>query len=151
MQCFLGKCSFSNTSIVWFVKEVFPWKHCISMVLCFPNTTSVVSQSEILPKKICTTILMRFINKGSLKRAKNICFCSSFLKALSTLYLIRGASNAPLSQISSCALGIDFWGALKWWQFISVHILLGYFPSRAKNYLGKVLEHHFWGKGHFSR
>ena len=55
------------------------------------------------------------------------------------------------SQISSCASGIDFWEVLKWWQFISVHMLLGYFPSRAKNYLEKVLEYHFWGKGHFSR
>ena len=57
----------------------------------------------------------------------------------------------PPSQISSCASGIDFWVALKGWQFISVHILLGYYPSRAKNCIEKVLEYHFWGKGHFSR
>ena len=62
-----------------------------------------------------------------------------------------GHRMPPPSQISSCASGIDFWVALKGWQFISVHILLGYYPSRAKNCIEKVLEYHFWGKGHFSR
>ena len=49
-----------------------------------------------------------------------------------------GIECPPPSQISSCASGIDFWVALKWWQFISVHILLCYFPSRVKNYIEKV-------------
>ena len=62
-----------------------------------------------------------------------------------------GHRMPPPSQISSCASGIHFWVALKWWQLISVHILLGYYPSRAKNCIEKVLEYHFWGKGHFSR
>ena len=62
-----------------------------------------------------------------------------------------GHRMPPPSLISSCASGIDFWVALKGWQFISVHILLGYYPSRAKNCIEKVLEYHFWGKGHFSR
>ena len=58
-------------------------------------------------------------------------------------------SMLPLSKISSCALGTDFLVAPNGWQFLSMNIFEGYFPSRARNCLGRVLELSFWARGHF--
>ena len=55
----------------------------------------------------------------------------------------------PLSEISSCALGTDFLVAPNGWQFLSMNIFEGYFPSWARNCLGRVLELSFWARGHF--
>ena len=57
----------------------------------------------------------------------------------------------PPSEISSCSLGIAFWVTQVGWQFISTLILSGNICFWAKNYIEKVLEYHFWSKGHFSR
>ena len=58
-------------------------------------------------------------------------------------------SMLPLCGISSCALDIDFWVAPNGWQFLSIYIFEGSFPSQAKNYLGKVSKLSFWARGHF--
>ena len=58
-------------------------------------------------------------------------------------------SMLPLSEISSCALGTDFLVAPNGWQFLSMNIFEGYFPSWAINCLGRVLELFFWARGHF--
>ena len=58
--------------------------------------------------------------------------------------------NFPLhtgDKISSCSSGIAFWVTQVGWQFLSTLILGGNICFWAK----KVLEYHFWGKGHFSR
>ena len=55
----------------------------------------------------------------------------------------------PLCKISSCALDVGFWVAPNGWQFLSIYIFEGSFPSQAKNYLGKVLKLSFWARGHF--
>ena len=57
----------------------------------------------------------------------------------------------PPSKISSCSLGIAFWVTQVGWQFLSTLILSGNICFWAKNYLEKILEYHFWSKGHFSR
>ena len=62
-----------------------------------------------------------------------------------------GLSWPPPSKISSCSSGIAFWVTQVGWQFLSTLILGGNICFWAKNYLEKVLEYHFWGKGHFSR
>ena len=46
----------------------------------------------------------------------------------------------PPSQNSSCASGSDFFDNIFWWQFLSIHILLDSFPSKAKIRLKKVLQ-----------
>ena len=62
-----------------------------------------------------------------------------------------GHNGPPPSKISSCTSGIAFWVTQVGWQFLSTLILWGNICFWAKNYLEKVLEYHFWGKGHFSR
>ena len=64
-----------------------------------------------------------------------------------SLRLIQTHSDS----LSSCSSGIAFWVTQVGWQFISTLILGGNICFWAKNYIENVLEHHFWGKGHFSR
>ena len=59
--------------------------------------------------------------------------------------------TTPPREISSCSPGIAFWVTQVGWQFISTLILGGKICFWAKNYIEKVLECHFWGKGPFSR
>ena len=60
-------------------------------------------------------------------------------------------TGPPPSKISSCTPGIAFWGVPIGWQFLFTLILSGNICFWAKNYLEKILEYHFWSKGHFSR
>ena len=71
--------------------------------------------------------------------------------SLTLLYTGGGGIMVPHSEISSCTSRIPFWGVSIGWQFLFTLILSGNIYFWAKNYIEKVLEYHFWGKGHFSR
>ena len=61
---------------------------------------------------------------------------------------VGGGGHAPPSKISIWSSGIAFWVTLVGWRFLSTHTLGGSIYFWVKNYLEKVLEYHFWGKGH---
>ena len=51
-------------------------------------------------------------------------------------------------MLRSCEAN-NFWVAPNGWQFLSIGIFEGSFPSQAKNYLRKVLKLSSWARGHF--
>ena len=69
------------------------------------------------------------------------------MKVSLTLLYTGGIVPPPLSEISSCASGIAFWGTPIGWQFLFTLIFDSSFCFGAKNNLEKFLEYPFWGKG----
>ena len=61
-------------------------------------------------------------------------------------YILTLAKSAPVLQ------GLHFeWPKLVDNSYLPLYVFGGNICFWAKNYLEKVLEYHFWGKGHFSR